>query len=182
MLGPAEPNKFDPTKPPAWSVEGLIDPRNPDHLAWVEQAEKHFLDAHGESARKSAHWLAIGPDKDDRTKQVAKFKMPCFTRKDGTLSPGPTVMDSNKQPWPHDRLIGNGSKCRIGYTTYAWSGPSGSGITLQPTHLQVVELVEYTSKELPAGDPFEVEQTGYKLPAADANCPMPQSIGSDMPF
>ena len=73
-------------------------------------------------------------------------------------------MDSAKKPWPHTQLIGNGSKVRIGYTVYAWSGPSGAGITLQPTHVQVIELIPYQSNEGPVGDPFEVEQVGYKLP------------------
>ena len=174
MVGDAEPNKFDPAKPDTWSIEALLDSKNPDHMAWVETAEKHFTDAHGDNAKKNAHWLAIGPDKDDRMKMVAKFKLPCFTRKDGTKSPGPTVMDANKQPW-RGALIGNGSICRIGYTVYAWQGPSGCGITMQPTHLQVLDLVEYSANAAPSADPFEVVSTGYKQPEADVNCPMPEA-------
>ena len=82
-------------------------------------------------------------------------------------------MDSEKKPWPHEKLIGNGSKCRIAYTVYAWGGPSGKGVTLQPTHIQVIEHVEYSGGGgTPEGDPFEVEATGYKLPAPETEaCP-----------
>lgn len=173
LLGDAEPNKFEPSKPATWSCELLLDPKDPEHMAWMQQAEQHFIEEHGDNAKKSSHWLAIAVDKDNSEMAVAKFKVPCFVRKDGTRSPGPTVMDSSKQPWNHRTLIGNGSKVRIGYTIYAWGGPSGKGITMQPTHCQVIELVEYAANDAPSADPFEVVDSGYKAPAADANCPMP---------
>lgn len=189
VVGDPEPNKWEPTKPPTWSIEALIDPQNPEHMQWVASAEDHFAQFHGDQGKKSVNWLAIGPDKEDRTRLVAKFKMPQFTRKDGTTSPGPTVMDARKQPWPHNKLIGNGSKARIGYTVYAWKTPTGQGITMQPTHVQIIELIEYSSGGAPSADPFQVEQTGYKLPDADANCPMPGSnvvitepTGTEFPF
>ena len=174
LLGEAEPNKFARNKPDTWSCELLLDPKDPEHMAWMQQAEQHFIDEHGDNAKKSAHWLSIAVDKDNKEMACAKFRVPCFNRKDGTKSPGPTVMDSAKQPWNHSTLIGNGSKVKIGYTIYAWGGPSGKGITMQPTHCQVVELVEYSANNAPAADPFEVVDSGYKAPAADANCPMPE--------
>lgn len=177
ILGDAEPNKFEPNKAPTWSIELLLDPQNPEHRDWMAVAEQHFVEAHGDNAKKSQHWLGLSVDKDDRTKMVAKFKLPCFTRKDLSKSPGPTVMDAAKQPWPHTKLIGNGSKVRICYTVYPWSGPIGAGVTLQPTHVQVLELVEYEAKSEVAVDPFEVEQTGYKLDAAPAPAPAPAVAG-----
>lgn len=180
MLGDAEENKFEPTKNPTWSCELILDPKDSEHMAWMQAAEQHFIEEHGDNAKRHTYWLSIGVDKDDKEKACAKFKLPCFKRKDGTKSPGPTVMDANKQPW-RGALIGNGSKVRIGYTVYGWSGPSGCGITLQPTHLQVIELVEYASNDAPAADPFEVVASGYKQPDADANCPMPVAISDEPP-
>ena len=176
LLGEAEPNKFEPSKPATWSCELILDPKDTEHMAWMQQAEQHFVEAHGDNAKRSNHWLSIAKDKDDPEKACAKFKIPCFIRKDLTKSPGPTVMDAGKQPWNPNTLIGNGSTVRIAYTVYGWSGPSGAGITMQPVYCQVLNLVEYAREGAAEADPFSVVASGYKQPAADAECPMPEPV------
>ena len=164
ILGEAEPNRFEPTKNPTWSIEILLDNGNKEHESFIGSLEKLFLEEHGKSAKKSNNWLACGPDKEDPEKTGVKFKVPCFTRKNGTRSQGPVVFDSQREHWPSSNLSGNGSKVIIAFDIYAWKGPSGAGITLQPKMMQVIELVEYSGGDSPEVDAvFEKIQGGYTL-------------------
>ena len=64
LLGNARDNKFDPTKPPTWQIEGLAPSDNPEAVSFVEQIEGKFEEIHpGE--KKHTHWLPINPDKKD---------------------------------------------------------------------------------------------------------------------
>jgi hypothetical protein len=128
LLGEARPNKFEPSKPPTWEIEIILDNDNPEHMAWCEEIEGKFEELlPGE--RKSANWLPIKPDKEQpRKRQSCRMKLKQFTFKDGSL-------------WPEKQLIGNGSKMRIGFEIYAWKGPSGAGLSLQPRAAQVVEWI-----------------------------------------
>ena len=42
LLGDARPNKFEPSKPPTWEIEILLDIDNPEHMAWCEEIEGKF--------------------------------------------------------------------------------------------------------------------------------------------
>lgn len=163
LVGDARPNKFDPSKPPGWSVEIVLDNDNKTHMAWVEAMEAKYEELHGE-LKKNANWLPISPDKDEpRKRTVAKFKVPQFTRKDGSVSEGPTLFDAKRNPWPHDQLIGNGSKMIIAFDIYAWKGPTGGGMTFQPRMAQVVDLIPYEAKEQPtATNTFDEVPGGYE--------------------
>lgn len=139
LLGDARPNKFEPSKPPTWEIEILLDNDNPEHMAWCEVIEGKF-DELLSGERKSANWLPIKPDKEQpRKRQSCRMKLKQFTFKDGNTSEGPTVFDKDGNLWDHKQLIGNGSKMRIGFEVYAWKGPSGAGLSLQPRAAQVVE-------------------------------------------
>ena len=63
LLGEARENKFDPKKLPNWSVELLLENKNPDHIAWIEAMEGKFTELHGE-AKKSNNWIPVKPDKE----------------------------------------------------------------------------------------------------------------------
>ena len=155
LLGDARPNKFEPSKPPTWEIEILLDNDNPEHMAWCEEIEGKFEELlPGE--RKSANWLPIKPDKEQpRKRQSCRMKLKQFTFKDGGTSEGPTVFDKDGNLWDHKQLIGNGSKMRIGFDIYAWKGPSGAGMSLQPRAAQVVEWLaapEGTGQRTTASD------------------------------
>ena len=141
LLGEARPNKFEPTKPPTWEIEVLLENDNPDHMAFCEMIEAKFDELHpGE--KKSAHWLPIKPDKDEpRKRQSCRLKLKEFTFKDGNKSEGPTIFDEYGKPWPQQQQIGNGSTMRIGFTIYAWKGPSGAGLSLEPRAGQVIKWI-----------------------------------------
>ena len=141
LLGEARPNKFEPSKPPTWEIEILLDNDNPQHMAWCEEIESKF-DELLPGERKSANWLPIKPDKEQpRKRQSCRMKLKQFTFKDGNTSEGPTVFNKDGTLWPEKQLIGNGSKMRIGFDIYAWKGPSGAGLSLQPRAAQVVEWI-----------------------------------------
>ena len=68
MLGEAEENKFEPTKDPTWSCKLILDPKDTEHMAWMQAAEQHFVEEHGDNAKRHTYWLSIGVDKDDKGK------------------------------------------------------------------------------------------------------------------
>jgi hypothetical protein len=98
--------------------------------------------------KKHAYWLPIKPDKEQpRKRQSCRFKLPQFTFKDGNKSEGPVVYDEKGRYWPEEKLIGNGSKMRIGFDIYGWKSPTGAGMTLQPKGAQVVEWLAAPDKK-----------------------------------
>ena len=76
----------------------------------------------------------------------------------------PDVLDKYDRPIPPEVLIGNGSKVRVAYVIKPYDG-LGGGLTLYLNAVQVVELVEYRSRNSkfygfptetpPAGDAAE---------------------------
>ena len=154
LLGEARANKFEPTKSPTWEIEILLENDNPEHMSWCVSIEAQFDVLHpGE--KKSAYWLPIKPDKEQpRKRQSCRFKLTEFTFKDGNKSEGPVVYDEKGRYWPEEKLIGNGSKMRIGFDIYAWKGPSGAGMTLQPKGAQVVEWLAAPDKKATTASDF----------------------------
>jgi len=148
LLGDARTNKFEPsTKPPTWEIEIVLDNDNPEHMAFCEFIEAQYEVIHG-AEKKHAHWLPIKPDKEQpRKRQACRFKLSQFTFKDGNKSEGPVVYDEKGRYWPEEKLIGNGSKMRIGFDIYGWKSPTGCGMTLQPKGAQVVEWLAAPDKK-----------------------------------
>lgn len=135
-------NKFEPSKPATWEVEILLENDNKEHMAWCEEVEGLFDELHP-NEKKSANWLPIKPDKEEpRKRQVCRMKLKQWIR-DGVSSEGPTVFNDKGLMWDSATAIGNGSKMVIGYDVYAWKGPSGAGLSLQPRAAQVVDFIAY---------------------------------------
>ena len=159
LLGDATPG-FDRSKPPIWSVEMLFSLKNSEHQEFLDSLEQIYTEEHGKSSRKSQHYLAMKPDPDNKEQVVVSFKLKQFSRKDGSTSEGPTIIDSSRNPWG-TKLIGNGSKMIIAFDVYAWSGEAGAGITLQPQMGMVVDLVEYAGKKKATIEDFDPVPGGY---------------------
>ena len=156
--------QFDRSKPPAWSVELLLPATDKNTVSFLSAMEDQLTALHGSKKKRSQYAFPFGEDKEDPTMMVVKFKIPQFTRKDGTLSDGPRVVDAKKQPW-NGEAIGNGSKIIVAFDIYDWDGDSGCGMTFQPRAVQVVDLVPYEAKD-PAADFDELE--GYSVSSAPA--------------
>ncbi len=167
LTGDARPNKFDPTKPPSWSTDLILDNNNEEHQAFLLHMEEQFVSLHGATKRhnKAFPW---GPleDKDrdgkvtkDETSTVIRFKASQFTRNDGGTSEGPRIMDSGKHPWDHSKELANGSKVIIAFTIYAWQSPTGAGISLDPKAVMVVDYIPFNRAN--AEDLFDAVPGGY---------------------
>ena len=63
-LGEARENKFDPSKPPTWSLDLVLDNSNVDHMAWIEQMEAKYTEAHGD--KKKSHRESTSSKKSHR--------------------------------------------------------------------------------------------------------------------
>lgn len=71
------------------------------------------------------------------------------------------IVDSQKNPIPMDKLVGNGSTIRIVYLPKRYYSPAiGAGVTLQPRIVQVIDLKEYTSSQ---GDNLLDKLDGFSL-------------------
>ena len=163
LLGEAR-KAYEEGKPDEWTAELLLDGRDKNVIEWTEMMEQKFYELHGTQAKKNTYWFNCLPDKEDSAKLVVKFKLPCFTRKDGSRSEGPTVFDSKRAAWPVSTEIGNGSRVIIAFDIYAWNNKAGAGMTLQPKMMQVIDLIEYTGGSLPKEDDvFDEISGGYSV-------------------
>lgn len=162
LLAPQK--QYDETKPLAWSCELLLSAGSRETQKFLLDMEDQFSVVHPGNVKKSVHAFPWGPDKENKDITVVRFKLPQFTRRDGTTSEGPVLYDSRKNPWD-GKEIGNGSKVIIGFDVYAWSGAAGAGMTFQPRAVQVVDLVEF--KRVDPGEAFGVVEGGY----VTSDCP-----------
>ena len=137
-------NKFEPDKPRTWEIEILLENDNKEHMAWCEEVEALFDELH-QGKKKAANWLPIKPDKEQpRKRQVCRMKLKEWIDKNTQQpSEGPTVFDGKGLMWDSATAIGNGSKMIVGYDVFAWEGPSGAGLSLQPRAAQVIEHMAY---------------------------------------
>jgi hypothetical protein len=70
----------------------------------------------------------------------------------GTELPPPMVQDAKGNPWPVDVAIGNGSVCKIAYSTYLWNNEKGGkGVTLQLLGVRVLNHVPYSMRAVDPG-------------------------------
>jgi|TARA_Y100000401_G_scaffold112469_1_gene111936 hypothetical protein len=98
-----------------------------------------------------ADGLTIKNKEDDRgdfvtLKQYARSK-------DGTFRPM-TVKDAQRNPFPNDKRVGNGSKVNVSYYPKEYT-QYGGGVKGYLQGVQVIDLVEYNN------DDFQVVDGGY---------------------
>ena len=157
LLSPQK--QYDETKPLAWSCEILLPNDSKETSQFLLEMEDKLTELHGTTAKKSVHAYPWGPDKEKPKEfTVVRFKLPQFTRRDGTVSEGPVIYDSRKNAWD-GKEIGNGSKILVGFDIYPWAGAAGVGMTFQPRAVMVVDLVEYERAK--PDEIFETVEGGY---------------------
>lgn len=168
-----EPQGYD-NDPKAWTVSLLLDPSDPATIEFVEKLEAAFEEHHGKGAKVANHGWPFAEEtiKDEKGRAVPTGKLKFnFKRKElwpsGEPMSPPIVVDSKKNLWPQEQLIGNGSKIKVAFSTYPWTGRSGGGkgMSLDLHQVQVVDLVSYNK-----GGDVDVfaEEDGYvvETPAA----------------
>lgn len=146
VLEPAD--GYEEGDPRAWSVELALDPAEPDTIAFIEKIEALFEELHGVGAKQAKNcWpFADQTDRDNQPTGMLRFRFKrTETSAKGNLMSRPVIVDSKKNPWPADCLIGNGSKVKVAFTHWGWtekrSGAKGISLTLES--LQVLDLVAY---------------------------------------
>ncbi len=168
VLEPAE--GYEEGDPRAWSIELALDPADSETLAFIEKIEALFHEIHGAGAKQAKNaWPfadQLDKDKSPTGKLRFRFKRTETSAKGNLMSP-PVIVDSKKNLWPADCLIGNGSKVKVAFTAWGWtekrSGAKGVSLTLES--LQVIDLVPY--ERVDAASAFG-EEEGYvtETPAA----------------
>lgn len=116
------------------------DPATFEFLAMIDDIAEDMIGA----GKRSANALPYKEDDDEANEErmiQVRFKCKQLERRDGTMAPGPLVVDSKKNPWPLDLKVGNGSRGVIAFKPFKWSSKSGSGISLIPTAAMVIEHV-----------------------------------------
>lgn len=166
--------------PKAWSISLLLDPSDPETIAFVERLESVFEDFHGPKAKVAANGWPFADEtiKDERGRPVPTGKIKFnFKRKQqlasGAEKEGPIVVDSKKNLWPNDRLIGNGSKVKVAFSPWKWEGPSGKGMSLELESIQVLDLISYSKEDVM--DAFG-EEDGYVVDTPAAATPFASEV------
>jgi hypothetical protein len=174
VLGEAA-DGYEEGDPRAWSISLLLDPNDPETLAFIERLEAQFEAMHGKGVKVAANgWpFADETTKDEKGRPVPtgkvkfNFKRKEFTAK-GNAKPAPVVVDAKKKAWPQDMLIGNGSKVKIAFSPWSWSGASGKGMSLELESLQVLDLVPFDKPA--ATDAFD-EEEGFEVITPESETP-----------
>ena len=69
---------YEDGKPDEWSMEMLLDSKDPKTIEWTMLMENKFEEIHGKDAKKHTYWFNCNPDKDDPSKLCVKFKKRCL--------------------------------------------------------------------------------------------------------
>ena len=205
-----EPVAYEEGSPKAWSCSLLLDPADPETIAFVERLEAAFMDFHGPKPNVAANGWPFADEtiKDEKGRPVPTGKIKFrFNRKqllaNGGEKQAPLVVDSKKNLWPIDKLIGNGSKIKVAFSPWKWELKGQTGMSLELESIQVLELVEYVTDDVvdlfaeedgyvvttpAAATPFEVEEeapTGFaaqlRARAAEVQAEA-ASLTEDVPF
>ena len=141
-------HQLDKSKPKAWTADLLLPNSDEKAQSFLLAMEDQFIALHGSRKRRAEKGFPWKADKEKPSElTVVRFKVPQFQRRDGSLSDGPRIVDSRKQPWD-GAAIGNGSRVIVAFDIYDWDGENGCGMTFQPRAIQVSSSFP-TSRSIP---------------------------------
>lgn len=86
-------------------------------------------------------------NKDDDRGDFMTFKRKGI-KSDGEPAKPIQVVDKNKNPWPEDKLLGNGTVAAVQFIADEWTYGKKSGIRAAPLKIMILEHVEYAKDEL----------------------------------
>jgi hypothetical protein len=177
VLKPAD--NFDKTAR-EYSIDLVLDPNDMATLEFIGKIEGFYASEHGKAPVADRGWPYSEHRRQDGTLTGLlrfRFKRNEISAKGNEL-PAPVVVDSKRNAWPADIEIGNGSKVRVGYTTWGWqSKGKACGVSLSLESVQVVDLVPFERVD-PAsafGDVeggYVAEGPGTEFPKEEPGKPM----------
>ena len=160
---------------PTWSIDLVGDPNEPAIAELQKQIRAFMIEAHGAKPNVSRHGMPLKRqmEKNDDGEEVPTgmlvLKPKRVEQRKGSdiVLNGPIVVDSQKQPWPQDKQIGNYSKVRCRLKFWSWDrGKEGVGISAELEAVQVIEYKPYVREE-PADGGFDVVEGGALAPVED---------------
>lgn len=147
-----------------WSIQLVLDPQEHKTMDFLTQLDDLFKEINGK-AKVARDGIPYKEEVDKDTNEPTGLVTIKFKRKEtsnkGNLIPPPLVIDSKRNPWDEDTLIGNGSKVKIKFSAYGWDAVTGTGrgLSLWLEALQVVDLVPYEARDMAEG--FDEVEGGY---------------------
>jgi len=97
---------------------------------------------------------------DDVLKVKTKLKATIKTRKGDVIEKKIAIFDAAAKKVEKNLNIGEGTVCRIQISPYFWETGSKCGITLQPSAVQIIELVKFEGGG--KSNPFEAVDGSFK--------------------
>jgi hypothetical protein len=150
--------------PPKYSIEVYFDPNDPKWKEWCAKV-------------RAAAGKGTVPIKWEENEQDQRTGRLYASFKTGEKFK-PALFDRYGLPLPEGTMIGNGSKVRVNYSPNAYDG-FGGGVNLYLNAVQVLDLVEYTSRDA-KGYGFDAEPAPVGAQTAAAGGPPPAE--DDLPF
>ncbi len=129
-------------------------------LEQMESVRDQWCEQEGYTNKAPLPWKdELGPDGAPTGNVLIRFKQKESIRVGSDIVPMRIrLVDAAKNPV--DATIGGGSTIRIAFNARGWNATSGYGITLHPTAVQVINLVEASGGANDLGD-FDVEEGGF---------------------
>ena len=156
-----------------WSIDLVLSGQEQSTFDFIARIEELMQTANGAGAKIDAKGWPLKNEVVDGAETgnvIFTFRRNETSQKGSAISP-PVVVDSKRNPWPADLLIGNGSKGKVAFDFYGWDSKTvrgAKGLSLWLEFVQVIELVEYV-RTAPS-DVF-AEEEGYEAPVAAAALP-----------
>lgn len=161
VLTPKTVNRGKPNEKQQYGIVLLqADPeQDANAKAFIGSLHKVFMDKFGGNAKYGPNgrpWkkeTITNPDGSETPTGLIRitFNRDLMTR-GGVPLPPPMVQDSKGNPWPASVAIGNGSVCRVAFSTYAWDNEDGGkGLTLNLLAVRVLQHVPYIAGTVDAG-------------------------------
>jgi hypothetical protein len=153
VLAPKTLRRDDGTSKDQYSIVLLqADPeKDPIAKEFIASLHQQFMDRYGKVATYGPNgrpWKKEVQTREDGMEVPTGLVRIAFSRDThtarGTELAPPMVQDAKGNPWPRDLAIGNGSICRVAFTTYLWDSPrGGKGISLNLLGVRVLTHVPY---------------------------------------
>ena len=142
-----------------------------DAAGLIEDLREIYKNHVGKAAPKAKNPMfkkEVDEEGEETGRYIFNFKAKNRITKAGDLwDRQPLFFDAKGQRIVDAPNIGGGSELRVFFEIYLWQNSDGKGVSLQPTKIQVINLVEYSGGD---SSPFE-EEEGFTIEdsAADDN-------------
>lgn len=150
-----------------WKADISVDAEEAkDIIAALQKIAKAHMGKAMQKTSNSCWYLETDDEGEETGRVVFKCRVKNRLRKDGKLwDRRPMVIDAKKNEMPTDVAVWGGSVLRVQVEVYEWVAGAKKGVSLQPTVVQVIQLVTGSGPNLKDFD----EEDGYEIDDAADN-------------